>query len=108
MINNQTLPTLISLEKNNNLWLISDSQTAAYGNTNLPFQQLSRASDALNRVHLLLDGPAELYVTSPEGTHTGFDPKSNQQVNEIKDVYLYHKLKPQVAIDNGFNWQLAT
>ena len=87
VVASQTLPTKMTLEKNaSDKWLITDSQTAAYGKSNLPFEQQPRQSQEANRVLLLLNGPAEFYVTSPEGTHTGYDPNSKSQVNEIEDA----------------------
>lgn len=83
----QTLPTIITLEKNTSgIWLISNSETAVYGNTNLPLEQQPRQAESLNRVYLGLTGPADFYLTSPENTHAGYDPKTGQILNGIKDV----------------------
>lgn len=97
VVSGQTLPTVVTLEKNTSgVWLISNSETVAYGNTNLPFEQQPRESESLNRVFLVLTGPADFYLTSPEGTHAGYDLKTGERLNGIKDVYYEGRLPDQL------------
>lgn len=97
VVGGQTLPTVATLEKNaSGIWLISNSETATYGNTNLPFEEQQREAGSLNRVFLVLTGPADFYLTSPEGTHAGYDSRIGERLNEIKDVYYEGRLPEQL------------
>ncbi|MBI2327433.1 hypothetical protein HYU92_03865 [Candidatus Curtissbacteria bacterium] len=97
VVSGQTLPTVVTLEKNTSgIWLISNSETAVYGNTNLPFEEQQRQPESLKRVFLVLTGPADFYLTSPEGTHAGYDPKTGERLNGIEDVYYEGRLPDQL------------
>lgn len=105
----QTLPTKMTLEKNaSNMWLITDSETVVYTNTNLPFKQQPRQFQRPNQVLLLLNGPAEFYITSPEGTHTGYDPNTKTQVNEIKDTAYYSPTESYLTSSEGARFRIRS
>lgn len=85
IVNDQNLMTKFFLEKTNaNSWLIFNSETTSQS-TSIPFNQASRSAN-LSRVLLVVDGPAEFLLISPEKKRTGFDPTSKTYANEISDA----------------------
>lgn len=84
VVNDQTLPTVLTLTKDTkNKWLIVDSQTVST-NTNTNFNQ--DTVNVLSRGLLIANGPIELYLTDPEGHHSGYNSVTKQLINDISGI----------------------
>ncbi|KKQ73748.1 MAG: hypothetical protein US96_C0054G0010 [Candidatus Woesebacteria bacterium GW2011_GWB1_38_5b] len=109
-VQGQLLPTLVILQKETNgTWLITDSETAVADNNGM-FPSEVRQSNSVNRVVLVLMGSADFYLTSPEGTHAGYDFTTGKRINEIKDVFydgrFSDKLQSFSIVDMEGTWEL--
>jgi len=59
--------------------------------------RLTYLKDATASIAFVIQSPANLYVTDPEGYHIGFDPITNQSVIEILEaMYTGPEIEPQV------------
>ncbi|HUS59936.1 MAG TPA: hypothetical protein VMX76_00970 [Nevskiaceae bacterium] len=86
-VSEQIIENVLVLIKNDSgHWLIIDSQSVVLSEDVPPFARQESQSSDLKRVLLTLVGPADFYLTSPEGTHTGFNAEAQKQVSEIADV----------------------
>lgn len=86
-VDEKILPTTFILERSpDSSWKIIDSESilAGAGTPSAPFR--SQEQTDLKRVLLTLTGPADFYLTSPEGTHEGFDYKTRKVVDQIEDA----------------------
>lgn len=86
-VDEKTLPITFILEKSpDSSWKIIDSESvlAGMGTPSVPFR--SQEQTDLKRVLLILTGSADFYLTSPEGTHEGFDYKTDKVVDQIENA----------------------
>ncbi len=86
IIEGQTFPTMVVLEKDmDGPWLIVYNESVSYSDSEPPaaFERVNPDQNTPRIVSVIIEGPADLFITNPEGNHSGIDPKTNTLVNEI-------------------------
>lgn len=105
----QILPTTLTLEKDSsNNWLITDSETVVTSQPAVGFEKQYPDQTEAKRVLLVVTGPVDLYLSSPEGTYAGIDPKTGAYVSSIKDAFYNPSpnLKSLSITNLVGNWEL--
>lgn len=106
-VKGQTLHTTFILAKSApGGWQITDSETITNPESNVfPTEPIHAVRQ---RVLITVDGPVELYITSPEGMHAGYDPASKRIVHEIDDTPYenYGSIKQYAIPDFEGTWEL--
>ena len=98
--------TITLIRDSSGRWLITNAEAIGSPGTNLP-ELTAMPRSAPNRTLLVLWGPADMYLTSPEGTHAGFDPKTKTVVNEIRGVLHYGEVAETLFIEDlAGTWEL--
>ncbi len=86
-VEKQTIHTTAQLENLHGQWLLTNMESVLYQAQVPSYARAAATPGDDHRVVIGLDGPAEMYITSPEGRHHGFDPKTQKYVTEIADAF---------------------
>jgi len=79
-------------------WTMTDYLATANSPT-IPGTQVTTDTMGSNaRIVIRLEGPADLYLTSPDSKHAGVDPSTKKDVNEINEAFFGHTVPEFISL----------